>query len=200
MATNKAHKKRHKRELKAKEKRKRLRTQIEQRFVLKYGEYLNQFSELIFANFKPLNMSAYRWVHNPLIKDDSLPQLFQSNDSRNVDDLESPPLESPKELILEYVSNFTLSNYDTQEHAEEVYLKWIEKFSKRKDASIRIQNWIRKIGLHIVKVDYTSDKALIGPIEGNGHVEALLADGVDMESLLDTNFEPYKIDIKYDEA
>lgn len=200
MATNKAKRKRHKRMLAAKARKKAVRCKRKQGLALKYADYLNEFNEFIFGYYKPLDADAYRWVHNPLIPDDSLPQIFQENDSRCVDDLNRPSADDPVGVVLDYVGNFTLSNYDTLEHAEEVYQSWVDKFAKRKDAKERIRQWIEKVGIHIVRVHYSPDVAVCSPIEEDGHFEALLAESTDWEKLVDQTFKPYRINIKYDEA
>lgn len=195
----KLRKKKHAALLKMKAKKKAAKSQREHEFSLKYGEYLNPFIDVINRHFTRANVSLYRWMHNPEIADDFLPQIFQENDPRSVEELEVPSLDAPDDIILQsYVDYFTYSNFETLKDAESEYLKWVSKFSKRKNATIIIQNWINSKGLYIEKVDYSEDTALIGEKDPNGHIEVLLAEGVNFEDLIDKSYEPYKIDIDYE--
>lgn len=197
--SSKADKKRHKRKLKLKEKRKAARTLQKENLKLKYAEYLAPFAETIFSHYTMREVSLYRWMHNPEIPDDFLPQIFQENDPRSLDMLAVPELDDPDDVILRtYVDYFTFSNFDTLEHAEKEYVRWIDHFGKRKNSDEKIKTWIKNKGLFIEKINYTLGTALIGETENNGHTQTLLMDGVDPVDLVDRSFEPYKINIRYE--
>lgn len=194
----KLRKKKHTKMLKRKMKRKALAEQLEHKFELKYSEYLDPFMDVIDSHYKPQDISLFRWMHNPEIPDDFLPQIFQEADARTVDSLDVPSIGSPDYVILDYVGNFTLSNFDSIESAEQRYNEVVARFSKKKDADERIKNWIAKKGLYVEKIDYTESTALVGEHDSNGHIGTLIAEGVNVEDLIDRSFEPYKINVHYE--
>lgn len=194
----KLRKKKHAKLLKRKMKRKAHAVQLGRKFELRYSEYLDPFMDVIDNNYKPQDISLFRWMHNPEIPDDFLPQIFQEADTRDVDSLEVPSVDDPDFVILKYVDNFTLSNFDSIESAERRYNDVVTRFSKRKDADMRILDWIEKKGLYIEKIDYSESTALVGECDSSGHIETLIAEGVNVEDLIDRSFEPYKINVHYE--
>lgn len=197
--STKADRKRHNRELKQKAKRKEERKKRLMVNRLKYSEYLMPFFDVIYRNFNVNEITLFRWMHNPEIPDDFLPQIFQENDPRSVDKLEIPDKNDPDDIILHsYIDYFTFSNFDTLENAEREYLKWIERFSQRKKPDEKIKNWIENKGLYIEKINYKMGDALIGKKDENGHIQTLIAEDIDPETLVDRSFEPYKIDVHYE--
>ena len=141
----------------------------------------------------------YRWGHNPNSEDDFRPQIFQEVSSMSVDMLEVPSVDAPKEVILEYASWFTLSNFVSLEDAIKAWQSSLNKILKKVKPGKRdktIQRWIEKKGQYVMKIDYTEDSGLIGP-QGDGvHKEFFPFRDVDIASLVDKSFQPFKIDIQ----
>lgn len=194
----KLRKKKHVKLLKRKIKIKAKASQLEQRIKLKYSEYLDPFMDVIDNHYKPQDISLFRWMHSPEIPDDFLPQIFQESDARNVDSLDVPSVDDPEYVILDYVDYFTLSNFDSIESAEKRYNDVIKNFSKRKDADERIKNFIKNKGIYVEKINYTKSTALVCDSDSNGHIQTLIMEGVNVEDLVDRNFEPYKINVHYE--
>lgn len=71
--TSKQKRKRFENKRKRKEHRKR---QKQSAMKLAYSEYLTPFEEVIYKQYKPDDISLYRWVHNPMVEDDFKPQIF----------------------------------------------------------------------------------------------------------------------------
>lgn len=165
---------------------------------LAHSEYLAPFKEVIYESYRQEDVSLYRWVHNPPIEDDFLPQIFQEASSMSVDILKEPSADAPKEVILEYTSWFTLSNFVSLEDAIKVWQlnlgKAVKKKTDNRDKAIR--RWIDKKGQYVMKIDYTKESGLIGP-QGDGiHKEIFPFQDVDIASLVDKSFQPVKIEIQ----
>jgi hypothetical protein len=103
--------------IKQKEKAKKKALKKERKQILAYNDYLKPFLKIIQEEYKPDNVSLYRWVHNPFSSDDFKPQIFQDSNPNTPEGLKVPSDDAPKEVILEYTNYFTLSNYTTQEDA-----------------------------------------------------------------------------------
>lgn len=161
-------------------------------------EYLAPFKEVIYESYRPENVSLYRWGHHPNNNDDFQPQIFQEVSSMSVDMLEEPSADAPKEVILEYTSWFTLSNFITLEDAINAWQSNLDKILKKVKPTKRekaIQRWIEKKGQYVMKIDYTEESGLIGP-QGEGiHKEYFPFQDVDIASLVDKSFQPVKIEI-----
>ena len=161
---------------------------------LAYQNYLKPFLQTIDKVYKPMYKEAYRWMHMPRIKDDFKPQIFQESDSRTPEKIRPPQLDAPDGIILKYVDNFTLSNYDTSENAEKAYRYWVEKLSKKSTKAL--EEFIQNKGDYIVKVNYTEDVAILNEPDKKGHFQVLMFENVDYENLVDKAFVPIKIEIE----
>lgn len=194
--TSKQKRKRFENKRKRKEHRKR---QKQSAMKLAYSEYLTPFEEVIYKQYKPDDISLYRWVHNPMVEDDFKPQIFQSVSSKSVDELEVPDVSAPDGVILEYISWFTLSHFSTLEQAINMWQsslrKILKKYNNPDKKQKELQKWINKKGQFVVKIDYTSESGLIGPQSDGIHKELFPFEGVDVEALVDKTFEPVKIEI-----
>jgi len=182
-----------------KRKERRKRQKMQKRCVLAHEEYLAPFLDVIYEEYVPENVSLYRWVHNPLVADDFKPQIFQSVTSSSPDDLLVPASDAPKEIVLQYTSWFTLSHFVTLEEAVKAWrtrLDGILKKTKPKKKDKEIERWIEKKGQYIAKIDYTEETGLIGP-QGDGiHKEVFPYEDVDVATLIDKAFQPFKIEIQ----
>lgn len=194
--TSKQKRKRFENKRKRKEHRKR---QKQSAMKLAYSEYLTPFEEVIYKQYKPDDISLYRWVHNPMVEDDFKPQIFQSVSSKSVDELEVPDVSAPDGVIWEYTSWFTLSHFSTLEQAINMWQsslrKILKKYNNPDKKQKELQKWINKKGQFVVKIDYTSEFGLIGPQSDGIHKELFPFEGVDVEALVDKTFEPVKIEI-----
>lgn len=194
--TSKQKRKRFENKRKRKEHRKR---QKQSAMKLAYSEYLTPFEEVIYKQYKPDDISLYRWVHNPMVEDDFKPQIFQSVSSKSVDELEVPDVSAPDSVILEYTSWFTLSHFSTLEQAINMWQsslrKILKKYNNPDKKQKELQKWINKKGQFVVKIDYTSESGLIGPQSDGIHKELFPFEEVDVEALVDKTFEPVKIEI-----
>ena len=170
--TSKQKRKRFENKRKRKEHRKR---QKQSAMKLAYREYLTPFEEVIYKQYKPDDISLYRWVHNPMVEDDFKPQIFQSVSSKSVDELEVPDVSAPDGVILEYTSWFTLSHFSTLEQAINMWQsslrKILKKYNNPDKKQKELQKWINKKGQFVVKIDYTSESGLIGPQSDGIHKE-----------------------------
>lgn len=165
---------------------------------LAYKEYLEPFQNIIEEEYKPQSLSLYRWVHNPIISDDFKPQIFQDCNPNTPERLIKPSENDPKEVVLEYTSWFTLSHYVTPDDAINEWKHFLNKLIKGKSEEkkkIKIDNWIRNKGDHIVKLDYTPETAIVGPNGDGIHKQVFLFEDVDASSLVDDSFSPIKINI-----
>lgn len=166
--------------------------------TIRYQEHLQDYMDVIDECFKAEDVSLYRWIHDPLEDDDFKPQVFQENNPLSVEQLMVPDVDTPKEVKLEYISNFCLSHFTTEKSAELEYLKAFEKRSKNKseDRYRKIkENFIRKKGEYIQKINYTVDSALIGP-DNNNHRDVLLMEDCNPQELIDKDYKPKRIDLK----
>lgn len=182
-----------------KRKERREKRKIQERRKLANGEYLASFLDVIYEEYAPDNVSLYRWVHNPIIPDDFKPQIFQSVTPFSPDDLSIPASDAPKEVVLEHTSWFTLSHFVNLEEAVKAWytsLNNLLKKAKPEKKNKIIERWIGKKGQYVVKVDYTKSAGLIGP-QGDGiHKEMFPYKDVDVTSLIDNTFQPFKIEIQ----
>lgn len=160
-------------------------------------EYLNPYMDTILEEYKPEDLSLYRWAHIPFIADDFRQQIYQEGNPNNPETLHKPGLDAPKEVILEYIDNFTFSNYLTIEDAKRLWretlqnrIKKVAECKKEREK----QRWIQKKGQYIIKVNYTKDTGIVGLQDDDVHKLALLYDGVNFEDLIDKSFTPVKID------
>lgn len=194
--TSKQKRKRFENKRKRKEHRKR---QKQSAMKLAYSEYLTPFEEVIYKQYKPDDISLYRWVHNPMVEDDFKPQIFQSVSSKSVDELEVPDVSAPDGVIWDYTSWFTLSHFSTLEQAINMWQsslrKILKKYNNPDKKQKELQKWINKKGQFVVKIDYTSESGLIGLQSDGIHKELFPFEGVDVEALVDKTFEPVKIEI-----
>jgi len=200
-----SHKKKHNKLLRSRKKRQRDRlkrvssssTSSERR--LANYEYLDPYMDTLIEEFVPEDLSLYRWAHFPLVKDDYLPQIFQEKNPNSPDTLKKPALGAPKEVIIDYIDNFTFSCYLTIEDAKQEWRNQLEwrmgraKESKRENIK---ENFIENKGQYIIKIDYTKEVARIGLQDDDAHKIALLYDGVDFADLIDKSFTPIKIELK----
>lgn len=199
-----AHKKRRKIFL-IKQKKKNQKKAVGQdvKYVLAYNEYLEPFLDVIEEEYKPKNISLYRWVHNPISSDDFKPQVFQENNPNSPEDIKIPPADAPKDVILEYTDWFTLSSYVTSDAAIKEWCDTLTRRLKRKKTEesrkAEIEKWIRNKGEYVVKVDYTEETAMVGPQDDGIHKQAFVFEGIDAASLVDQAFKPIKIEY-YDDA
>lgn len=161
-------------------------------------EYLNPYMDTVLEEYKAEDLSLYRWAHNPLVKDDFLQQIYQESNPDSPETLKAPDLDASKEVILDYIDNFTYSNYLTVEDAVKLWrdnlqhrLSKVRANKKEKE----IQKFIRKKGQYIIKVDYNKDVAIVGIQNNEVHKLTLLYDGVKFEDLIDKSFTPIKIDL-----
>jgi hypothetical protein len=133
-----------------------------------------------------------------LIDDDGKPQVMQSN--KPIKSFVKPEEQADNDVWIEYAENFTLSNYDTERHALQAYNEVIDRFRQRyqepQKAAKVIQSFQSNKGDHIVKVDYTPETAIVGPINEKGHFDAILKEGIQMKDLVDKTYKPIKIDIE----
>lgn len=165
--------------------------------VLAYMNYLEPFYGVIEKEYACENISLYRWVSNPIASDDFKPQIFQTRISSSPEDLKRPETNAPKEIILDYVGWFTLSNFTTLEHAIAEWQRLLKQRLRGKSEKKRsgiIEKWMQNKGEYVVKVNYTPDTAMIGPKDDGIHKQAFLFEGVDGSSLVDKAFEPVKIE------
>lgn len=166
--------------------------------AIRYQEHLRDYMDVIDECFKAEDVSLYRWIHDPLVEDDFKPQIFQESSPLSLEQLMVPDVDTPKDVKLGYISYFCLSHFTTEKSAEEEYLKAFEKRSKNKSEA-RYQkikeDFIRKKGEYIQKINYTSDSALIGPDENN-HRNVLLMDNCNPQELIDKDYKPKRIDLK----
>ncbi len=163
------------------------------------GEYLASFKEVIYGEYRPENVSLYRWMHNPNCGDDFLPQIFQEASSMSVDMLEVPSANASKDAILEYASWFTLSHFVSLEDAVKAWRSNLDKILKKEKQNKRdklIQRWIKKKGQYVMKIDYTEDSGLVGQQDNGVHKEVFPFQGVDIASLIDKELQPFKIEIR----
>lgn len=163
------------------------------------SEYLTPFKEVIYEEYRPQNVSLYRWGHHPNIGDDFLPQIFQEVNPMSADMLKVPSVDAPKDVILNYTSSFTLSNFTSLEDAVSEWQSNLKKRLKKAKPGGRdkaIRQWIDKKGQYVMKIDYTEDSGLVGPQNDGIHKEFFPFSGVDVASLVDKSFEPYKIEIQ----
>lgn len=175
------------------------RTKLQAGRELANSKYLTPFKEVIYDAYRSENVSLYRWGHNPNSEDDFRPQIFQEVSSMSVDMLEIPSVDAPKEVILEYTSWFTLSNFVSLEDAIKAWQSSLNKILKKVKPGKRdkiIQRWIEKKGQYVMKIDYTEDSGLIGPQGVGVHKEFFPFRDVDIASLVDKSFQPFKIDIQ----
>lgn len=182
---------------KRKERRERLKMQ--ERRKLAHHEYLMPFLDVIYEEYIPEDVSLYRWVHNPMVEDDFKPQIFQSITSSSPDDLVAPASDAPKEIVLQYTSWFTLSHFVTLEKAVEAWragLDGILKKTKPEKKDKAIERWIEKKGQYVAKIDYTELAGLIGPQDDGIHKEVFPYKDIDVASLIDKTFQPFKIEIQ----
>ena len=191
-------KQRHKKNLARRRKvGKKVSNSVKQR-KLAHMEELAPFLSIIEEEYKPINISLYRWMHVPQNQDDYRPQIFQESNPMCPEQLGVPPVDAPRGVILDYVSWFSLSNFVSVESATE---EWRRILSKRisnvseKKILAEIKKWISKKGQYIIKVDYTPETAIVGPQDDGTHKQALLYSDVDVETLIDKTFEPIKIDL-----
>jgi hypothetical protein len=123
---------------------------------------------------------------------------MQSN--RPIKSFVKPDEQAAKGVWIEYAESFTLSNYVTEHHALQAYYEMIDRFRKRYQESQKaakvIQSFLSNKGDHIVKVNYTPETAIVGPINEKGHFDAILKEGVQMKDLVDKTYKPIKIDIE----
>lgn len=166
------------------------------------SEYLASYLEVIYENYKPEDVSLYRWSHSPHADGDFLPQVFQDSTPFSVEDLEAPPADAPKDVIHEYVSWFSLSHFVTADDAIRVWRETLKgRLRKVHDPAKRekeIRKWIEKKGQYVTKIDYTEDSGIVGP-QGDGvHKQVFPYEGVDVASLEDKMFQPIKIE--FDDA
>lgn len=182
-----------------KRKERREKRKIQERRKLANEEYLASFLNVIYEEYVPDNVSLYRWVHNPIIPDDFKPQIFQSVTSFSPDDLSIPASDSPKKVVLEHTSRFTLSHFVTLEEAVKAWYTSLNNLLKKAKPEKKdkiIERWIEKKGQYVVKVDYTKSAGLIGPQDDGIHKEIFPYKGVDVASLIDNTFQPFKIEIQ----
>lgn len=195
--TSKQKKKRFQNKRKQKERRKQRRQQSYPK--LAHAKYLDPFKEIIYEEYKPSNVSLYRWVHNPDVPDDFKPQIYQENSRISPDDLKVPDVNAPKKVILQYTSRFTLSHFESPDEAikawQESHANLLKKYKPEKRAEIT-GSWIKNKGQYVIKVDYTEDSGLIGPQSNGPHKEIFLFEGIDASSLIDKSFPPIKIEIQ----
>ena len=163
---------------------------------LSYLKFLSPFMEIIQDEYKPCNREAYRWSHIPMIDDDSKPQIFQDCDSRNIEQMMVPNSDAPRIIINQYVNSFTISNFDTYEHAETKYLEIIQRMKRKNHYEEKIENFIKQKGTHIIKVNYTPDTAIVNEPDKTGHFQALLFENINLNDLVDESVQPRRIDLK----
>lgn len=166
--------------------------------VVKYQEHLQNYMDVIKECFSRENVSLYRWIHDPLENDDFEPQIFQESNPMSLEQLTVPDVDTPKDVKLDYVSNFCLSHFTSEKAAQEEYLKAFEKRAKNKpeDRYRKIkENFIRKKGEYIQKIDYTPESALIGP-DNNNHRDVLLMKDCNPRELIDKSYKPKRIDLE----
>lgn len=182
-----------------KRKERRKKQKMQERRVLTHEEYLTSFLDVIYEEYVPENVSLYRWVHNLMVADDFKPQIFQCVTSSSPDDLLVPASDAPKEVVLQYTSYFTLSHFVTLEEAVKAWrvsLNGILKKTKPEKQSKAIERWIEKKGQYVAKIDFTESAGLIGP-QGDGiHKEFFSYKDIDVASLIDKTFQPFKIEIQ----
>lgn len=186
-------------EIMRKRKERRKKQKMQERRVLAHEEYLTPFLDVIYEEYVPENVSLYRWVHNPMVADDFKPQIFQSVTSSSPDDLLIPASDAPKGVVLQHTSWFTLSHFVTLEEAVKAWrvsLNGILKKTKPEKKNKAIERWIEKKGQYVAKIDYTESAGLIGP-QGDGiHKEVFPYENIDVASLIDKTFQPFKIEIQ----
>lgn len=160
-------------------------------------EYLNPYMDTILEEYKPEDMSLYRWAHIPFIEDDFRQQIYQESTPNSPETLYPPKLDEPKENILTYIDNFTFSNYLTIEDARRLWHENLQirlnRVVERKKEKEK-QKWIQKKGQYIIKINYTKNTGLIGLQNDDVHKLTLLYDGVNFEDLIDKSFTPIKIE------
>lgn len=184
--------------IKKKRKAKRKALKKNERRRLAHSAFLEPFLDYIIEEYKPVNISLFRWVHNPTISDDFKPQIFQENSPIAPEEIKIPPADAPKKVIFDYTDRFTLSNYVTIEDAKAEWNNTLGRRLKGKPEERKksiIEKWIKSKGEYVVKVDYTEDTAIVGPQSDDGaHKQAFLFEGIDGASLIDKTFKPIKIE------
>lgn len=167
--------------------------------VLAHSQNLEPYLDVIEKEYKPEDVTLYRWMHCPPIPDDFKPQIFQENNPNSVEDLVCPDPDAPDEVKLEHVGRFTLSGFVTPEDAVDEWKRNLHKRTEKvKDADRKqkkIEKWIADKGQYVYKVDYTIDTAMVGPRGDGVHKQVFLFDGIEPRDLIDPTFEPIKIDI-----
>lgn len=183
--------------LKAHRNRRRVRNP---RKILANSSYLTSCIDVIYKQYKPEDVSLYRWTHNPITEDDFKPQIFQSVSSMSEDDLSIPDIDAPDEVKLEYASWFTLSNFDTPENAVSAWQNRLDNMLKKcktpEKKEKEIEKWVKKKGQYVTQINYTKESGLIGPCDDDIHKEFFPFEGANIELLIDKDFPPIKIEIK----
>lgn len=166
---------------------------------LAYDEYLHPYKEVIYEHYKPTAVSLYRWVHDPNVPDDFKPQIFQDISTISPEKMKAPEVDALEEAILQYTSRFTLSHFVTPDEAMKAWQQslgnLLKKVKPEKQAE-KTENWIKKKGQYVVKINYTEESGLIGPQTDGSHKEIFLYEETDVASLIDRTFPPIKIEIQ----
>lgn len=161
-------------------------------FTYRYDEYLNDYAD-VKERHRAEHCSLYRWSHNPFEERDGLPQLFQADNPVNVDSLISPTADAPLEVRINFVNNFSLSHFTSQEAAIKRFLYLYNRLSKKKGQATAQEFALNK-GQWVVKMNYTPETARLGdPDEKTGHVDVFLEKSADFKSLIDKEYEPINI-------
>lgn len=121
--------------------------------VLKYQSYLDKYKNCP-KDCKEKDMTAYRWVHNPIIEKDFEPYLLNS--------------EPPVRLLGaddQLCTGYALSLYKDAKSAIKVY---IDKYNKQDREKKRIK-YIERLGDSTAKLNITKDDGISDNPKYDGH-------------------------------
>ena len=157
-------------------------------FEFSYDEYLAPYRDALDTLSAP-EIPLYRWVHNPFIDDDALPQIFQSSDPRTPEDLTPPSSDAPIDVKISYINNFALSHFISPEVAIARFHELRKRLQKKK-GELAAAKFAEHVGQWIVKYQYTSDSARVGETDKKGHVNVFIKKDVDINDFRDNTFKP----------
>lgn len=158
---------------------------------LKYQELLEEFMDVINEQFHPENKTLFRWSHHPTTDDDFTPQIFQQKLADTKGAIEKPHHDASKEVILDYINQFTISVFDTEEHAVQAY----QAICRKMKVAARLESFKQHKGEFVYRIKVTDTMGLLDEASASGHIQILLREGVTKENLIDKSFHPKKIDL-----
>lgn len=133
---------------------------------LRYHDILSNFEEIFRKYYSPQNKVVYRWVHNPPVKDDEVPQVYQSFNSEA-----SPFLyinkSLPEEVCKDIINRCGLSVFENAACCEETFKNIYFTFKDEK----KRQLFLQKKGAYIAVLNITEkDGWLENKSSKNGHL------------------------------